>query len=115
VARIAIGDILDPAVLPVMSTPVPLGYEGEGPPALVAGDDAVVVGLGRTLVVLDPADLSVRLAIDLPLPIEALTFGDRGLVAAGDGRVIELGTDFEVVAGTAAPAGLGTVVRIVTD
>jgi hypothetical protein len=87
-------------------------------PVVAAGAGRVWVGLGRHLLVVDPASLEVRGRAELAAPVTALTLdpatGD--LLAAGDGHLRRWTVD---EAGTVTPAGelplpdaLGEVARI---
>jgi hypothetical protein len=113
IAAIELGAVTDGNRSPHFDVPADLGTTADGTPSIATGATSLWIGLGRTLLQVDPRTFVVVASAEVPLAIEAIAESADGIVVAGEGRMIALSTDLTVTAEGALPAGVGPLHRIV--
>ena len=116
IASIAINDILDFEAQPIFGEAVTVAASAtDHAPAITTAGRHLLVGVGTTLVQLDPLTLTVVSSTTVPIRVEAIASAADTVVVAGNGRLLLLDEQHAVRAESQVPAGLGTVARVVTD
>jgi len=113
IASIAIADIIDFEAMPIFDEAVTVGDSTDHPPTITTAGEHLLVGLGTTLLEVDPATLTALTSATMPIAVDAVASGAAGVVVAGEGRLLLLDERRMMVAASEVPEGLGTVVRIV--